>query len=97
MSKSPIENTIDADRIAEFELSLIKLYGVIIGGDDLVHILGYRSGAAFRQSAFRKQLPFPTFMLEGRSARMARARDIATWLASLDTVIENTNASYEEV
>lgn len=74
---------------------MIKYYGVIIGGDNLVHILGYRSGAAFRQSVFRKQLPFPTFMLEGRSARMARARDIATWLASLDTVIENTSACCE--
>ena len=52
---------------------MIKLYGVVIGGDDLVHILGYRSG-----DAFRKQLPFPTFMLEGRKKRMARARDIAT-------------------
>ncbi|NOQ68863.1 MAG: hypothetical protein GQ573_01930 [Gammaproteobacteria bacterium] len=96
MNKSPTENTIDDDRITEFELSLIKLYGVVIGGDDLVHILGYRSGDAFRQSVFRKQLPFPTFMLEGRKKRMARARDIATWLASLDTVIENTSASCED-
>ena len=70
---------------------MIKLYGAVIGGDDLVHILGYRSG-----DAFRKQLPFPTFMLEGRKKRMARARDIATWLASLDTVIENTSASCED-
>ena len=55
------------------------------------------NGDAFRQSVFRKQLPFPTFMLEGRSARIGRARDIATWLASLDMVIENTNTSCEEV
>ena len=33
---------------------------------------------------------------EGRKMHMARARDIAIWLASLDTVIENTSASSEE-
>ena len=82
--------------IAEFELCLIKLYGVVIGGNDLVHILGYRSGAAFRQAVKRKQLPFSTFMLEGRSMRMARARDIATWLAFLDTKSEVINASLEK-
>ena len=42
MNKHPTEITIDADRIAEFELSLIKLYGVIIGGDDLAHITSIR-------------------------------------------------------
>ena len=47
------------------------LYGDDLIKHDLRHILGYRSGDAFRQSVFRKQLPFPIFIKNG--ARSFRA------------------------
>jgi hypothetical protein len=61
----------------------------VIGGKDLRHILGYRSGDAFRQAVLHKRLPFPTFIPEGRRMRMARARDIARWLVSIDAELED--------
>jgi len=72
------------DTFLEYELSLIKLYGVVIGGKDLWHLLGYKTGDAFRQAFKRNSLPVPTFIPEGRKMRMARARDIAKWLAAIE-------------
>lgn len=68
----------------EIELSLLKLYGVIVGGKDLRHLLGYKTGDAFRQAVKHNRIPFPTFIMEGRRMRMARTHDIAKWLASID-------------
>lgn len=72
------------DRVLEYELCLLKLYGAIVVGKDLRHVLGYRTGDAFRQAVRRNSLPFPTFVPDGRRVRMARTHDIAKWLASLD-------------
>jgi hypothetical protein len=76
------------ERIMEYELCLIKMYGVVVGGKDLRHILGYRTGDAFRQAVRRNSLPFPTFIPEGRRVRMARTHDIAKWLVSIDADLE---------
>jgi hypothetical protein len=59
-----------------------------VGGKDLRHILGYRTGDAFRQAVRRNSLPFPTFIPEGRRVRMARTHDIAKWLVSIDADLE---------
>lgn len=74
----------------EYELSLIKLYGAVVGGKDLRHLLGYRTGDSFRQAVRRGKLPVPTFVPEGRRMRMARTRDIAKWLASIDSFLDGT-------
>lgn len=78
----------EKDRVLEYELCLIKLYGVIVRGKDLRHVLGYKTGDAFRQAVRRKQLPIPTFVPEGRRMRVARTHDIAKWLVSLDAVVD---------
>jgi len=75
-------------RINEYELCLLKLYGAVVGGKELRHILGYRTGDAFRQAVRRKTLPIPTFILKGRKMRMARTHDIAVWLVSIDENLE---------
>ena len=77
-------------RVMEYEISLIKLYGVVVGGKNLRQLLGYKTGDAFRQAVMRKQLPFPTFIPEGRKMRMARTHDIAKWLASIDAILEES-------
>lgn len=71
------------DSVQQYEKTLIELYGVVVGGKELRHLLGYKTGAAFRQAVKRNALPVPTFVLKGRRARMARVRDIAEWLASM--------------
>lgn len=74
-----------------YERNLLDKYGAIVGGKDLRHVLGYRTAGAFRKAVFRKQLPIPTFIPEGRKMRMARTRDIARWLVSLDDAIEQSD------
>lgn len=72
------------DKVAAFELCLLKLYGAVIQGRDLHHVLGYSSGDAFRQAVCRKTLPVQTFKRPGFRMRFARTHDIAIWLASMD-------------
>jgi hypothetical protein len=55
----------------------------VIGGGDLRRLLGYRTGAAFRQAAHRRRLPIPTFFIEGRRGRFARTGDVAAYFAAL--------------
>lgn len=73
------------DKVATYEINLLKIHGAIIYGHDLWKVLGYPSGAAFRQSVKRKAVPVQTFKREGYRMRFARTHDIAIWLASLDT------------
>ncbi|WP_369157513.1 hypothetical protein [Candidatus Thiodiazotropha sp. LNASS1] len=72
------------DKVAAYELCLLKLYGAVIQGRDLHHILGYSSGDAFRHAVCRKTLPVQTFKRPGYRMRFARTHDIAIWLASMD-------------
>lgn len=72
------------DKVAAYEMCLLKLYGAVIQGRDLHHVLGYSSGDAFRQAACRKTLPVQTFKRPGYRMRFARTHDIAIWLASMD-------------
>jgi len=84
MTKTDSKESEQATNVLEYELSLMKLYGVVVGGKDLWHILGYKTGDAFRQAFRRNSLPVPTFIPDGRKMRMARTRDIAKWLASIE-------------
>lgn len=71
-------------RAEKIERMLMKQYGLVVSGKNLRHLLGYRTGDAFRQAVKRQSLPFYTFIPEGRRARMARVKDIAQWLASIE-------------
>jgi hypothetical protein len=72
------------DKVATYELSLIKTYGALIYGHDLWKVIGYPSSDAFRQAVKRKSVPVPTFKREGYRMRFARSHDVAVWLASMD-------------
>lgn len=54
-------------------------YGLIVAGRDLMHLLGYRTPAAFRQTAHRQSLGIGTFFIRGRRGRCARTSDVARW------------------
>jgi len=73
------------DKVARFEVSLLKVYGALIYGHDLWKVLGYPSSEAFRQAVRRKSVPVLTFKREGYRMRFARTHDVAVWLASLDS------------
>lgn len=89
MNQTKIRNNTDfCDQVAVYEICLLKLYGAVIGGHDLHHVLGYSSGAAFRQAAHRKTVPVPTFRRPGFRMRFARTHDIAVWLVSAGRELE---------
>jgi len=66
----------------EIERELTRLYGPLVGGDDLVRCCGLKTGAAFRQARARGSLPIPVFPLQGRRGTYAFVADVAAWLAS---------------
>ncbi len=72
------------DKVAAYELSLIKTYAALIYGHDLWKVIGYPSSDAFRQAVKRKSVPVPTFKRQGYRMRFARSHDVAVWLASMD-------------
>lgn len=66
--------------LEDFEVSLTRALGAVVGGGDLSRALGYRTQAAFRQALARDRLPVRVFEIEGRRGRFARTGDIARWL-----------------
>lgn len=76
------------DQVAAYEICLLKLYGAVIGGHDLHHVLGYSSNDAFRQAVHRKTVPVKTFRRQGFRMRFARTHDIAKWLVSVGKSID---------
>lgn len=89
MNPTKIRETADfCSQVMAYELCLLKLYGAVIGGADLPHVLGYPSHAAFRQAAHRKTVPIETFKRPGFRVRFARTHDVAVWLVSMGKQIE---------
>lgn len=72
------------DKVASFEVNLLKTHGALVYGHDLWKVLGYPSSEAFRQAVRRKSVPIPTFKRKGYRMRFARSHDVAVWLASMD-------------
>ncbi|MES9994042.1 MAG: hypothetical protein ABW098_18990 [Candidatus Thiodiazotropha sp.] len=89
------QNVDFCDKVAAYELCLLKLYGAVIGGHDLPHVMGYPSSAAFRQAVSRKTLPIQTFKRPGYRMRFARTHDIAKWLVSIGKEMPDAPATNE--
>ena len=78
-------NQLSVNRGESFEAlaeRLTRVFGAVVGGEELSRALGYRTQGAFRQAAVRKRLPIPVFTYEGRRGRHAHTADIARWLWS---------------
>lgn len=69
-----------AEELAE---KLTVRFGWLIGGSNLIRLLGYSSPAAFRQAAKRRRLPVRVFAIPGRRGSFAWAPDIAEWLVNI--------------
>lgn len=77
------------ERIAAHESRLLQEHrSTFVGGADLRDVLGFKTGAAFRQAVHEGRVPVPTFLQAGRRGHFARIHDLAVWLARLDATIE---------
>ncbi|MEM9469812.1 MAG: hypothetical protein AAF988_06585 [Pseudomonadota bacterium] len=70
-------------RVEHIENELLMLYkSPMIGGEDLINVLGYKTNDAFRQAHVRNTLPVKVFAIKGRRGKFALVVDIAHWMAT---------------
>lgn len=62
-------------------------------GASLRLLLHMKHERAFRRAAAAGRLPVSVFRLPGRKGWFARTRDVAAWLASLDTLAAGNEAA----
>lgn len=83
-------------RINDLERTVIQKHGFLLTGEDLRRALGYGSLESLRQAIMRGTIPVRVFEVPGRRGKFATARDVARWLARLDsddeTVAEKNNS-----
>ena len=60
---------------------LSSQHGPLLGGDELVRVLGYRTSAALRQAHKRGQISVPVFRLPDRRGYYALTYEVAAWIA----------------
>lgn len=66
-----------------FADELEQKFGKIVGGAELIKLLGYPTTDAFRQAMKRKQLPIEVFSIPHRRGHFAYCQDVAFWLENL--------------
>lgn len=81
------------ERATHHEQVLLKRYGPMIQGADLLQVAGYPTSEALRQAIRRQAVGFSVFSITGRRGRFARASDVAQWLAEIDARIGLPNHS----
>lgn len=62
---------------------LLGTYGPIVGGEDLVRLLGYPSSVALRQANSRGTVPVAIFNIPHRRGKFAFTEEVAAWLKEL--------------
>lgn len=58
-------------------------FGPMIGNEDLMKILGFKTMYAFRAAVKRNTVGVETFNIQGRRGRFAYTREVEKWLSSL--------------
>lgn len=58
-------------------------YGPLVGGPDLVKVLGYRSNASFRRADRLGIIGVKVFQIPGRKGKYAKTQDVVAWLEKL--------------
>lgn len=72
-------------------MKLFEQYGPLIGGPDLIKVLGFRSNASFRRSEKLGLLGVKVFDIDGRKGKFALTRDVEEWLDSVSGMIGNNS------
>jgi len=76
-------------------MKLYEEYGPLIGGPQLVKVLGFRTNAAFRQAEKIGNIGIDVFEIEGRKGKFARTHDVEAWLSKLG--MPNKSSNKQEV
>lgn len=71
------------DPTFDFSTVLFDKYGPLIGGNDLVKILGYRTPSAFNKSVRESRVGIQVFDITGRKGKFAYSAEVAIWLSQL--------------
>lgn len=71
---------------SEQRMDLQSRFGPLLGGQDLVKSLGYKSAAAFRQAVKRGTIPVEVFEIPNRRGKFALTSDIECWLAGVKRI-----------
>jgi len=66
----------------KLRLELSSVYGEMIGGDRLRHVLGFSSSSALSMAISRKTIGLVLFKVQGRRGRFALTTDVVDWLIS---------------
>lgn len=75
MTASPPGASLD-----DYQARLTAQYGPLIGGQELVRGLGFRTQAAFDKARREARLPMRVFTIEGRRGNFAATAEFARWL-----------------
>ena len=75
------------DPTFDFSSVLFDKYGPLIGGSDLVKILGYRTSSAFKKSVRESRVGIQIFDITGRKGKFAYSAEVAIWLSQLSSNI----------
>jgi hypothetical protein len=67
----------------DFSTILFDQFGPLIGGVDLVKILGFRTSSAFSKSLRERRIGIDIFDIPGRKGKFAYSEDVATWLSQV--------------
>lgn len=59
---------------------LLNRYGPLLGGNELVSILGFKTKAAFYRSIRMNTLGVEVFNIAGRKGKFALTENVANWL-----------------
>ncbi|PTQ88535.1 hypothetical protein [Agitococcus lubricus] len=82
-----LTGTVAESEVSALESRLLmdiqRQYGPLVGGADLLKILGFPSSEAFRQALSRGSIPVPIFAIPHRRGKFALAQDLAVWLTRL--------------
>jgi hypothetical protein len=63
---------------------LLNKYGPLVGGEELICILGFKTKAAFYRSLRMNKLGVEVFNIEGRKGKFALTENVADWLSSFN-------------
>jgi hypothetical protein len=78
----PSESNVIRASSDQLVAELTALFGPLVGGDDLIKILGYRNPAAFRQAQRQGRLGVRVFNLPARRGKFALTAEVAAWIQS---------------
>lgn len=77
------EKTQSGQDVAARRQALLERYGAVVGGEELRHLLGYRSKTTFFRHQAAGTLQVRMQAIRGRRGLFASTEEVADWMESL--------------